>query len=91
MNEFPKGSPELDRLVNASTNFEDVVQLCRNEMERRGLLPGETPAQPAPAPTEPQDGRMLQRAVTINGRTRLLEAYSVHGLDILQQHFERES
>jgi hypothetical protein len=107
---FPKETARLQELANKSTSFEALKEAMKQELERTGVVvmtedrlgahlrSGAQPQASSRAPEpEEQDGRMLQRAVTITDprtgatRTRLLEAYSVHGLDILQQHFERES
>jgi hypothetical protein len=90
-NEFLKSSgPKFDAQVSSATRVEDIVQLCHNDAYTR-ILPDATIAAPSAREPEQEEGTvLLRRAVTIGDTTRLLEAYSHTGLDVLEAAFRRQ-
>jgi hypothetical protein len=82
MSEFAKSSPNLDRLIASLHSPEDIRQACKNEFERRGLIPNsnETSAQPA-APGPVDSGWGFSRVIYVGNSRFELEASSEEGLD----------
>jgi hypothetical protein len=81
MSVFPKSSPNLDALVGSAVRYEDIMQLCKNEMEQRGLMPDATPAAP-PAPTAVVDNEWGCTRVFYIGNSRFeINASSEAALD----------
>jgi hypothetical protein len=80
MSEFAKSSPNLDRLIASLHSPEDIRQACKNEFERRGLIPSETAAQPA-APATVDSGWGFSRVIYVGNSRFELEASSEEGLD----------
>jgi chemotaxis signal transduction protein len=81
--------------IAAATSAAEISEICKQQGERIGFLVRErdgsvnirdTFVQQPPAPQpETQSDSLLRRAVRLeNGTVRLIEAYSVGGLDILE-------
>jgi hypothetical protein len=79
-NEFPKSSPNLDALVGSATRPEDILQLCHNEFQRRGLMPATPDAPPAP-PAPIDTGWGCSRIFYIGNSRFEINADSEAGLD----------
>jgi hypothetical protein len=89
-------SAALAEKLRAARTPEEIRDLCVQDGERRGVFVRdasgstsvrENPVAPQPAPqAASQSDQLLRRAVTLpSGTTRLLEAYSESGLDILER------
>jgi hypothetical protein len=80
-NEFPKSSHNLDQAVSGLVRYEDILQACHNEFEKRGLMPSETPGAP-PAPPAPVDtGWGFERIFYIVNSRFEIHSDSEAGLD----------
>ena len=86
----------FEQRIAAATSSAEVAELCRQQGETAAVLVRERDgsvtvresfAMPTPAPPASQqpDNTLLRRAVTLSdGTVRLIEAWSVYGLDILE-------
>lgn len=96
-------NPELEKAIAAAQSPQQVAEILRIHQEKSGTpqwdnrptywpntLPDEAKVPTVPAVTHPEsDDRLLRRAVIMpDGTTRLLEAYSTSGLDVLQRALE---
>jgi hypothetical protein len=90
----------LAEKLRAARSPDEIRDLCIQDGERRGVFvrdaSGSTSVRdnvvvPQPAPqVQHDDGTLFRRAVTLpDGRTRLLEAFSISGLDTLEAAFRK--
>jgi len=92
--DFTEKNPSLEvqRIVAEATSTSEMVELLRLQRLREMAQSQEPQQQQQPPATKPEDdGTLLRRAVTVNGVTRLLEAWSATGLDTLEAAFRRQS
>jgi len=92
-----KSNPTLDKLIAECRTAQEISEVCKAQGEQMGLLVRERDgsvsvreqwAAPAasPAPQSGSDDTLLRRAVTLDdGTVRLIEAWSVRGLDVLEK------
>jgi len=94
-------NPELENAISQARTSGELRELMLQELARQGQIvrtrdefdirqgprAGASETQPAAQPVaEPQSDTLLRRAVRLdNGTVRLVEAFSVSGLDILER------
>jgi hypothetical protein len=95
--DFTQSNKPLEAAIAACQSPQQVAETLRQHKEANGLpsfdnrfCESAPVATPMPAVTHPEsDDRLLRRAVIMpDGTTRLLEAYSTSGLDVLQRALE---
>ena len=100
---YTKSNPALEKLIAECRSSEELAsvllrhqiasgqptkfdRVAISESANNWAEPSQSSGKDAPK----NDGlQLFRRAVTVNGVTRLLEAYSISGLDFLEKEFRR--
>ena len=90
----------FEQKIAAAKSATEIAEICKAQYELQGSLVRNRDGSievrdsivvppPTQKPPEQSGDTLLRRAVTVNGVTRLLEAYSATGLDTLEAAFRR--